>query len=118
PSRRKEPRNTPNARGRRPPRGQADPTPVRADRDRATEARRVAITHQGGNRCASRSHSPQTPTLNTMEPSLESVSAGRPGLSDRIIAEVHRRMLCQDYLIERLLSGLLTGGLVLFEGLP
>jgi MoxR-like ATPase len=37
---------------------------------------------------------------------------------DRIIAEVHRRVVGQEYMIERLLIGLLTGGHVLFEGLP
>jgi MoxR-like ATPase len=37
---------------------------------------------------------------------------------DRIVAEVHRRVVGQQYMIERLLIGLLTGGHVLFEGLP
>ena len=37
---------------------------------------------------------------------------------DRIVAEVHRRVVGQDYMVERLLIGLLTGGHVLFEGLP
>ncbi|HEX8358800.1 MAG TPA: AAA family ATPase [Longimicrobium sp.] len=37
---------------------------------------------------------------------------------DRIVTEVHRRVVGQQYMIERLLIGLLTGGHVLFEGLP
>jgi MoxR-like ATPase len=37
---------------------------------------------------------------------------------DRVMAEVHRRVVGQEYMIERLLVGLLTGGHVLFEGLP
>jgi len=37
---------------------------------------------------------------------------------DRIASEVHRRVVGQDYMVERLLIGLLTGGHVLFEGLP
>jgi MoxR-like ATPase len=36
----------------------------------------------------------------------------------RIAAEVHRRVVGQDYMIERLLIGMLTGGHVLMEGLP
>jgi MoxR-like ATPase len=39
-------------------------------------------------------------------------------LAGRIMAEVHRRVVGQDYMIERLLIGLLTGGHVLFEGVP
>ncbi|HEV7590371.1 MAG TPA: AAA family ATPase [Longimicrobium sp.] len=42
----------------------------------------------------------------------------RADFLDRIAAEVHRRVVGQDYMIERLLIGLLTGGHVLFEGLP
>ncbi len=41
-----------------------------------------------------------------------------PGFAARIVAEVHRRVVGQEYMIERLLIGLLTGGHVLFEGLP
>ncbi|MEW5927756.1 MAG: MoxR family ATPase [Gemmatimonadota bacterium] len=41
-----------------------------------------------------------------------------PGFASRIVAEVHRRVVGQEYMIERLLIGLLTGGHVLFEGLP
>jgi MoxR-like ATPase len=37
---------------------------------------------------------------------------------DRVVEEVHRRVVGQQYMIERLLIGLLTGGHVLFEGLP
>src|SRR5690606_38517809 len=39
-------------------------------------------------------------------------------LPGRILAEVHRRVVGQDYMVERLLIGLLTGGHVLFEGVP
>jgi MoxR-like ATPase len=50
-------------------------------------------------------------------------AAGREGLqgsalSERIVNEVHRRVVGQQYMIERLLIGLLTGGHVLFEGVP
>ncbi|HEX8392218.1 MAG TPA: MoxR family ATPase [Longimicrobium sp.] len=37
---------------------------------------------------------------------------------DRIVQEVHRRVVGQDSMVERLLIGLLTGGHVLCEGLP
>jgi MoxR-like ATPase len=39
-------------------------------------------------------------------------------LSSRIIAQIHHRVVGQDYMVERLLIGLLTGGHVLFEGVP
>jgi MoxR-like ATPase len=39
-------------------------------------------------------------------------------LSRRIVGEVQRRVVGQEYMIERLLIGLLTGGHVLFEGVP
>jgi MoxR-like ATPase len=42
----------------------------------------------------------------------------RADFLDRIAAEVHRRVVGQEYMIERLLIGLLTGGHVLIEGLP
>jgi MoxR-like ATPase len=41
-----------------------------------------------------------------------------PDLAERIVREVHRRIVGQEYMIERLLIGLLTGGHVLFEGVP
>lgn len=41
-----------------------------------------------------------------------------PGFTSRVVAEVHRRVVGQEHMIERLLIGLLTGGHVLFEGLP
>ncbi len=41
-----------------------------------------------------------------------------PPLPARITSEVHRRVVGQEYMIERLLIGLLTGGHVLFEGVP
>jgi MoxR-like ATPase len=45
-------------------------------------------------------------------------SMARAPFLDRVMAEVHRRVVGQEYMIERLLVGLLTGGHVLFEGLP
>jgi MoxR-like ATPase len=39
-------------------------------------------------------------------------------LTKRIVGEIQRRVVGQDYVIERLLIGLLTGGHVLFEGVP
>jgi MoxR-like ATPase len=39
-------------------------------------------------------------------------------LARRIVEQVHRRVVGQEYMIERLLIGLLTGGHVLFEGVP
>jgi MoxR-like ATPase len=39
-------------------------------------------------------------------------------LPTRIVGEVHRRVVGQHYMVERLLIGLLTGGHVLFEGVP
>jgi MoxR-like ATPase len=39
-------------------------------------------------------------------------------LAGRIMEQVHRRVVGQEYMIERLLIGLLTGGHVLFEGVP
>ncbi|HEX8691855.1 MAG TPA: AAA family ATPase [Longimicrobium sp.] len=42
----------------------------------------------------------------------------RADFLERISAEVHRRVVGQEYMIERLLIGLLTGGHVLMEGLP
>jgi MoxR-like ATPase len=45
-------------------------------------------------------------------------SEALPDFAPRIVAEVHRRVVGQEYMIERLLIGLLTGGHVLFEGLP
>ncbi len=42
-----------------------------------------------------------------------------PGeLAGRILAEVHRRVVGQESMVERLLVGLLTGGHILFEGVP
>jgi MoxR-like ATPase len=42
----------------------------------------------------------------------------RADFLQRIAAEVHRRVVGQDYMVDRLLIGLLTGGHVLMEGLP
>jgi MoxR-like ATPase len=39
-------------------------------------------------------------------------------LAPRILEQVHRRVVGQDYMVERLLIGLLVGGHVLFEGVP
>jgi MoxR-like ATPase len=52
-----------------------------------------------------------------MSATQPSTSAGTD-LAARITAEVHRRVVGQEYMIERLLIGLLTGGHVLFEGVP
>jgi len=42
-----------------------------------------------------------------------------PGdLPARVVREIQRRVVGQEYMIERLLIGLLTGGHVLFEGVP
>jgi MoxR-like ATPase len=45
-------------------------------------------------------------------------AGGGDALAARVIAEVHKRVVGQEYMIERLLIGLLTGGHVLFEGVP
>jgi MoxR-like ATPase len=54
--------------------------------------------------------------------SAPNVSAGNPGfgrqLAARIKDELHKRVVGQDEMIERLLIGLLTGGHVLLEGVP
>jgi hypothetical protein len=39
-------------------------------------------------------------------------------LTRRITAELHKRVVGQEQMIERLLIGLLTGGHVLLEGVP
>ena len=51
------------------------------------------------------------------EPVTTSAATGRT-LAARITAEMHRRIVGQDVMIERLLIGLLTGGHVLLEGVP
>ncbi|MBV9774555.1 MAG: MoxR family ATPase [Gemmatimonadetes bacterium] len=56
--------------------------------------------------------SPQAP------PASGPASVSIPDFAARIVAEVHRRVVGQEYMIERLLISLLTGGHVLFEGLP
>ncbi|HET6233030.1 MAG TPA: MoxR family ATPase [Longimicrobiaceae bacterium] len=57
-----------------------------------------------------------------MIPTVPSPPAATPGvrsdLLQRIAREMGKRVVGQDYMIERLLIGLLTGGHVLFEGLP
>jgi MoxR-like ATPase len=45
-------------------------------------------------------------------------AAARAAFLERIIGQVHKRVVGQDYMIERVLIGLLTGGHVLLEGLP
>ena len=52
-----------------------------------------------------------------MSATQQPTSAGA-ALAARIAAEVHRRVVGQEHMIERLLIGLLTGGHVLFEGVP
>jgi MoxR-like ATPase len=39
-------------------------------------------------------------------------------LTDAILGQVHRRIVGQEYVVERILLGLLTGGHVLLEGVP
>jgi MoxR-like ATPase len=46
------------------------------------------------------------------------VPAADTALVQNIIAQVGRRVVGQDYMVERLLIGLLTGGHVLLEGVP
>lgn len=54
-----------------------------------------------------------------MAPERQSPSASAgDDFARRIKNEVHRRVVGQEYMIERLLIGLLTGGHVLFEGVP
>lgn len=53
----------------------------------------------------------------TTEPDLPVSPAGDP-FTDRVIDEVQKRVVGQRYMIERLLIGLITGGHVLFEGVP
>jgi MoxR-like ATPase len=50
-------------------------------------------------------------------PPTEGAATG-DALANRVISEVHKRVVGQEYMIERLLIGLLTGGHVLFEGVP
>jgi len=45
-------------------------------------------------------------------------SATGAGVADRITAELHKRIVGQEAMLERLLIGLLTGGHVLLEGVP
>ena len=48
---------------------------------------------------------------------MSTVMTGRE-LTDRITTELHKRVVGQDDMIEKLLIGLLTGGHVLLEGVP
>ncbi len=41
-----------------------------------------------------------------------------PALVQRVVQEVSRRIVGQEYMVERLLVGLLTGGHILLEGVP
>jgi MoxR-like ATPase len=50
--------------------------------------------------------------------SASGTATGGDVLARRIVEQVHRRVVGQEYMIERLLIGLLTGGHVLFEGVP
>jgi MoxR-like ATPase len=52
------------------------------------------------------------------ERSASGTATGGDVLARRIVDQVHRRVVGQEYMIERLLIGLLTGGHVLFEGVP
>ena len=57
-------------------------------------------------------------SINASSPFAPPAEAPRAEFLARISAEVHRRVVGQEYMIDRLLIGLLTGGHVLFEGLP
>jgi MoxR-like ATPase len=54
----------------------------------------------------------------SLDRAASAAASGGEVLARRIIEQVHRRVVGQDYMIERLLIGLLTGGHVLFEGVP
>ncbi len=57
--------------------------------------------------------------MNQPAPSIGDAPAGvADDLASRIVGEVHNRVVGQEYMIERLLIGMLTGGHVLFEGVP
>jgi MoxR-like ATPase len=56
--------------------------------------------------------------MSQTDPRAAADAAARAAFLERVIAEVHKRVVGQEYMIERLLIGLLTGGHVLFEGLP
>ncbi|MDQ3520836.1 MAG: AAA family ATPase, partial [Gemmatimonadota bacterium] len=49
---------------------------------------------------------------------MSTASGPVPAFVGRITTEVGRRVVGQDQMVERLLIGLLTGGHVLFEGVP
>ncbi|HUF50514.1 MAG TPA: MoxR family ATPase [Longimicrobiales bacterium] len=53
-----------------------------------------------------------------MEPAGEAIPAHGRELAQRIRTELHRRVVGQEVMIDRLLVGLLTGGHVLLEGVP
>ena len=53
-----------------------------------------------------------------MNASSAEAAPGVPPFVERITSEVGRRVIGQTYMVERLLIGLLTGGHVLFEGVP
>ena len=53
-----------------------------------------------------------------MEQPLTTTTETGRNLAARITEEMHRRIVGQDVMIERLLIGLLAGGHVLLEGVP
>ena len=53
----------------------------------------------------------------TARPSLQTRTVD-PGPAQQVVAEVGRRIVGQEVMIERLLIGLLTGGHILLEGVP
>jgi MoxR-like ATPase len=53
-----------------------------------------------------------------MEETVPAASSAGRELVQRIRAELHRRVVGQDLMIDRLLIGMLTGGHVLLEGVP
>ena len=49
---------------------------------------------------------------------MSAASSGGRALAERLTEELHKRIVGQDAMLERLLIGLLTGGHVLLEGVP
>ncbi len=56
--------------------------------------------------------------MSTYPPPPTAADAARAAFLQRVATQVHRRVVGQDAMVERLLIGLLTGGHVLMEGLP
>ncbi len=52
------------------------------------------------------------------DPALVEVAAAGAALAEEVLAELHKRIVGQDAMIERMLIGLFTGGHLLLEGVP